>query len=283
MKSGLRQLVLCADDFGQSKAISTRIVELVGLRRLTAVSVMSEGPYWPQGSKLLSGTKELTEVGLHLNLTHAFPDGSKTYPLTRWLVLAPMRLVSRQKIRRLFLTQIDRFTDHFDRMPDFLDGHQHVHAFPVIRDALFDAIAERWPTDQPLPWVRAPERLADPGDLPLKARVLRVASAGFSDDAARHGLSYPNAFCGLYSLRAEGEFEPLMRRWLSSIASGTLLMCHPGGDGSDRADPIAKAREVEFSYLCSPRFLEDCQGSGVELVRYRDLLSPPPELEQVAA
>ena len=36
-----------------------------------------------------------------------------------------------------FRRQIDAFAAAMGREPDFLDGHQHVHAFPGVRHALF--------------------------------------------------------------------------------------------------------------------------------------------------
>ena len=38
-------------------------------------------------------------------------------------------------------SQLRTFIDAFGRPPDFLDGHQHVHLFPQVRDAFLKVVA----------------------------------------------------------------------------------------------------------------------------------------------
>ena len=47
-------------------------------------------------------------------------------------------------------TQLRAFIDTFGRPPDFLDGHQHVHLFPQVRDAFLKVVAQGAPDA----WVR---------------------------------------------------------------------------------------------------------------------------------
>jgi predicted glycoside hydrolase/deacetylase ChbG (UPF0249 family) len=155
-------------------------------------------------------------------------------------------------------------------LPDFIDGHQHVHAFPVIRQAMMEAIELRWPVQKGRPWVRTPDRLIDDSGSQLKTLVLRYACRGFSNFVEQNGLKFTQHFGGLYALNANANFEGRMRGWLEQTPNGTLLMCHPGRPANDYADPIAGARSVEFSYLVSPRFHDDCQRYGIRLVRFSD-------------
>ena len=270
MSGALRKFALCADDFGQSQAISEGILELMSSRRLSATSVLSEGPYWKRGSRRLSELQRNADIGLHLNLTHAFEGVSGTHPLIYWLMFSRAGLVSQPKIKQTFLRQIDKFADAMGRLPDYLDGHQHVHAFPSIRDVLMEVIAERWTTDK-RPWVRSPECLVDNGGEPLKAMVLRSAARGFHELAASQGLRTSKKFGGLYSLLPDARFAKRMKAWMHLLPSGTLMMCHPGRPTIDLSDPIAEARAQEFAYLGSPRFADDCHETGVRLVRFDQL------------
>lgn len=269
--STARQVMLCADDFGQSEAISRGILELITMGRLTATSVMSEGPYWPQGAQALAAVADQADIGLHLNLTHAFAADSTKRPLWYWLLFSALRIVSRQSLAQEFCRQIDSFKQHLGRLPDFIDGHQHVHAFPVIRLALTDAIHARWGATEPKPWLRAPDDLIDGGDAPHKARVLRWICSGFTRHAISHGLRVSHRFGGLYSLAPQANFPDQMRHWLHTAPHASLLMCHPGSEAVDVHDPIAAVRGLEYAYLASPAFAEDCANAGITLARFREI------------
>lgn len=265
-----RNLTLCADDFGQSKDISEGILDLIACRRLTATAVLTEGPFWAEGAQRLRDLQDRADVGVHLNLTHTFENTSGNRPLLHWLIATQLGKVNSDRIRDRFIKQIDLFVQHFRRLPDFIDGHQHVHAFPVIRQAMMDAIQLRWAKVNERPWVRTPDRLIDDGGSRLKTSILRYACRGFSNFTQQHGLKFTEHFGGVYGLNANAHFENRMRGWLQLIPNGTLLMCHPGRPSTDYSDPIGGARAVEFNYLVSPRFYADCQRSGIRLVRFSD-------------
>ncbi len=280
--AAVRRLSLCADDFGQSAAIDAGILSLIGRGRLQATSVLSEGPDWADGAlrlkSLLNKTEPAAEVGLHLNLTHPFEGANEARPLSHWLLASHLRQVSQAAVRDSFLRQLDAFVRHFDGLPDYLDGHQHVHAFPVVRDAVMDVIDRGWQGQRVRPWLRVPERLIG-GDAAFKAFVLRVSTRGFGKLAESRGLRTTPAFGGMYSLRPDDGFEGRMKRWLREAPDRTLIMCHPGQtdrvapDPSDPSDPIAPARAVEYAYLASEAFAEDCARSGVTLVPHGMVLA----------
>lgn len=264
-----RHLTLCADDFAQSPAISQGILALLRAGRLSATSVMSQSPHWPSLAAPLSALQPQADIGLHFNLTHDFASGPQLIkPLAHWLLLSQLRQLPYQALLDSLLQQIDLFSQHLGRLPDFIDGHQHVHALPVVRDALFAAIALRWPAGQ-RPYLRAPERLGHPGDSRLKAVVLQAVCRGFARAAGQHGLHCNRWFAGLYALTPEAGFAMLMPQWLGQAEDGGLLMCHPGLPADDASDPIAAARAVEYSYLGSTAFADACQQAGVQIGRFQ--------------
>lgn len=276
--TALRRLSLCADDFGQSAAIDAGILSLLSRGRLQATSVLSEGPDWADAAarlkQLLAQSELPAEVGLHLNLTHPFDGATLARPLSRWLLASQLRLVSQAAVRDSFLRQVDAFVRHFGRLPDYLDGHQHVHAFPVVRDAVMDIIERCWQGQGGRPWLRVPERLMV-GDAAFKAFVLRSSTRGFGALAESRGLRTTPAFGGMYSLLADDGFEGRMKRWLREAPDRTLIMCHPGLTdrcAPDPSDPIAPARAVEYAYLASDAFAGDCARSGVALVPHATVL-----------
>lgn len=269
----MKALTLCADDFAQSTAISAAIIELIAGQRICATSVMSQSPLWPELASELNAVAGQVDIGLHFNLTHPFNDEPR--PLYYWLLNSQLRRLSRAKLRDSWLDQIDRFSEYFLRLPDFIDGHQHVHAFPVIRDAMFDAITLRWPSDT-RPYLRAPDRLGDAGNGRFKAKFLKLVSKGFSQQSKTFGCASSPWFAGVYVLSPHSNFSKLMRHWLKQSPDGSLLMCHPGlANDKSNNDPIGPLRAAEFRYLSSQQFIEDCQLNKVQIHRFSRLLPEP--------
>lgn len=260
-----KRLTLCADDFAQSPAISSGILQLLMAGRLSATSVMSQSPLWPELAPALKEMAAQADIGLHFNLTHPFDASAR--PLPHWLLRSQLRCLSAEALSAQWLAQIDRFSEYFGQLPDFIDGHQHVHALPVVRAALFTAIEQRW-NNGAKPYLRAPDCLADGGDSAVKARVLQGLCAGFTGQAQRRGYRTTPWFAGLYSLTTQADFAGLMRRWLVRCPSDSLLMCHPGLPATDASDPIWPARAAEYRYLLGSQFAEDCQAAGVQLARF---------------
>jgi len=258
-----RRLTLCADDYAQSPGISHGILSLIQAGRLSATSVFSQAPYWPMAARELTHVN--IDVGLHLNLTESFVPGS--HPLSYWLVKSQLRALPRNELRSRFLAQIDAFSNELGRLPDYLDGHQHVHALPVVRQALTDAIALRWSTST-RPYIRLPDQLADYGDSSFKASILKACCHGFTRHMKQHRLKGPAWFAGLYSLRPEADYPRLMQRWLTRCPDGGLIMCHPGQP--DRSfDPISATRPQEYRYLASEAFAWACAEHNIQLARFR--------------
>ncbi len=260
----MKRLTLCADDFAQSPAISRGILELADAGRLTATSVFSLSSHWPEVAHDLKSRHAQLEVGLHLNLTEPFDAAAR--PLNHWLLRSPAGWIDRAAIRASFEQQLSRFTEAWGALPDYLDGHQHVHAFPGIRNEVLALIKRHWPAGHG-PWIRLPERLGHPGDSRLKARILTLICRGLQRTARAQGLASHDWFGGLYSLSPDAAYRSLMRQWLADCPDGSLMMCHPGLPARDPQDPIAAARVNEYRYLGSSAFSEDLAEAGVTLVK----------------
>lgn len=252
-------IVLCADDYGQSQAISDGILDLLAAGRLSATSCMSESPRWPEDAVRLRPYLGRADIGLHFNLTHAFQGEAPG--IGHWIARSLSGRIDRAAIRQSLQQQLRAFEDALGAPPDFIDGHQHVHLLPGIREEVF-ACALALPTR---PYLRlATPRLND-GDSAAKAAILRLLGTGFAGAARRHGLRTNTAFAGLYSLDPAADYPALMRGWLRGARPGSLIMCHPGRATIDPADPIADTRPRELSYLQSAEFQRDCEHAGVSL------------------
>lgn len=259
----MKRLTLCADDFALSLASSWRILELIEHGRLSATSVMPQSVHWAALAPALAAQQASIDVGLHFNLTHPFDEHSR--PLAYWLALSQARMLRKKWLKERLNAQLDLFDKHFQRLPDFIDGHQHVHAFPIVREALFEVIESYW-GNAAKPYLRAPDHLAHSGDTVFKAAVLQRSCAGFGTAANAQQLQTPEWFAGLYSLSAKADFAGLMAQWMQAMPAQALVMCHPGCD--EPGDPIGSAREHEYDYLRSSQFLESCERHQLCLARF---------------
>lgn len=257
----LKTLVLCADDFGQAPHISQAILTLAEQDRLSAISCMSTEEDWQQQGKDLKVFHKHLNIGLHFNLTWGSPFPPSP---TSWLFRSFTGRIDRAFIEAHLIKQLDQFEAVTGFPPDFIDGHQHVHSFPLIRDSLVKVIAARFPKKKP--YVRTLCPMLSAQDARLKAFIIRGAAFRFSQKLAHHEIPHNSCFGGVYSLTETAPYRRYMQKWLHKAPSGTLLMCHPGKKPLEgTVDPIQEARLQEYLYLLSPSFTEDCLTAGVKL------------------
>lgn len=154
----MSRLILCSDDFAYSPAISAAIVSLAQAGKINAISCMAVMPGWAADARLLAEVPAHVEIGLHLVLTGEVPrtpmprfapDGRMPDidPLTR---AAGRWRVPLDEIAIEISAQFTAFVAALRRPPDFVDGHQHAHALPGIRDLVLAETAARAPGA----WVR---------------------------------------------------------------------------------------------------------------------------------
>jgi predicted glycoside hydrolase/deacetylase ChbG (UPF0249 family) len=162
--------------------------------------------------------------------------------------------------------QLRAFVKIFGRAPAFIDGHQHVHLLPQVRNAFLKVASE----NAPRAWVRQCGR-ARAGRLvhDRKSLVLDVLSLGFKSQAARHGLSTNPAFSGAYGFTAKAQFSKLFPRFLNGLPDGGLIMCHPGfvDAALESLDSLTTLREHEFAFFNSDAYPAMLAKHGVELAQ----------------
>ncbi|MBO9671181.1 MAG: ChbG/HpnK family deacetylase [Sphingobium sp.] len=247
------RLVICADDFGLTSAISRSIVALAGQGKLNAISCMSVCPGWKTDAILLKLLPKSVQIGLHVTLTEEEP--LTAMPVMAWNGRMPassdlekralMRRLPLGEIRKEVAAQFDRFVDVFGRPPDFVDAHQHVHVLRGIREIIMAETARR----APKAWVRScvdrPSAIFS-RCFPVKAMINSMQSRGVRRAAANHGLACNDSFAGFYDFA--GDYQALFPQFLEKPGQFHLVMCHPGG-GHHKADTIARARRDEAAAL----------------------------------
>jgi predicted glycoside hydrolase/deacetylase ChbG (UPF0249 family) len=271
----MRRIWLCADDYAISPAVDVAIRDLIARERLNATSVMAVAPSFPSEAPPLAalGSERRASIGLHLTLTGPFRPltafrplrGGAFPPLAAMAQLAFLRRLDRAALAAEIEAQLNAFTAAFGRAPDFVDGHQHVHLFPQIREEMLAAVKRA----APAAWVRQCGSA-----LPLrrllrdfKTLALSELSRGFRRRAAGFGLRTNPAFAGVYGLDPATDFAALFPRFLEGLPEGALVMCHPGHVDPElrRLDPLTDLRETEYEYFAGEAFPRALAAAGVAL------------------
>jgi predicted glycoside hydrolase/deacetylase ChbG (UPF0249 family) len=260
------RLILCADDYAIAPGVSRGILRLIEHGRLTATSCLTVSRFWPEHAGWLKPHADTADIGLHLALTllpplaampHTAPSGR--LPDTQTLTIAAWRRrLDLEEIAAELGRQIDAFETVFGRPPAFLDGHQHVHQLPGIRDIVLDLWHRRlaagggWLrlTDETLPNIlrRGVER--------TKATIISLLGRGLGRRARAAGLPVNQSFAGVHDFSMRVPYARLFERFLEAATDRHLVMCHPGhADDELRAiDDVIEAREEELAFLESAAF-----------------------------
>lgn len=260
-----KHIIVCGDDFGLETHIDAALAELAQQRRLSAISCMASHPGLRERAHWLNDVP--ADLGLHLDFTDA-ALGLPRWPLGSLIRLTTLRRLDPAVIDDCLHRQFDTFESIFKRAPDYIDGHQHIHQFPQIRERVLALIDQRYP--QARPWLRC-TRAGDQAGLPwgerLKAWTIDALGArAFVDAAHRRGLKTNRRLLGVYRFNNERpRYQHLLPLWLRNAQDGDLLMCHPALAGS--TDIWSRSRQWEYEVISSPLWTDTLARYGLSVVR----------------
>ncbi|MCX7339726.1 MAG: ChbG/HpnK family deacetylase [Hyphomicrobiales bacterium] len=257
----MTRFVLCADDFALTEGVSRAIVELAAAGRLSATGAMTNRPHWRIWAREIALHAHAIDIGVHLNLTCAAPLGpmprlapGDALPSLGAVIRAALLSPSaRAEIAAEITRQVDAFEDVMGRAPDFVDGHQHVHAMPGLRGLVLAELLRRYPGAKPY--------LRDPADSvgAIRARGVAVAkaltigglAAGFGTAARSAGFATNRGFAGVSPFDPARDVVADMACFLVAPGPRHLVMCHPGhvDDELVRLEPVVATRPLEHAAL----------------------------------
>lgn len=253
-----RTVIINADDFGMHPSIDAAVLDLSARGIVTATSIMSLYPVIPD--KLRRLRNQGTSLGLHIDFTS---EAAQQRYATRWSLRSLIgatwgRRLSHARAKVMIQDQIDAFTSLAGLMPDFIDGHEHIHQFPVIREALIEVLdaasGERKPMlryTRPAGWQGAKATIID-----------RLGAHHLHRLTQQSGYSCNHSFGGVYGLQHDAPLHHLWTRWLAALPDqGGLIMCHPAIDASCGA-----FRLHEYRYLASTQFADLLQVQDIATV-----------------
>jgi hopanoid biosynthesis associated protein HpnK len=290
----VRRLIVNADDFGWSGAVTGGIIRAYREGLVTSTTLMAnlEG-----AAEALARARQEAPglvIGLHLNLTEGrplAPPGEVAPLLDREGRLMPSLATLYRRLRlsggarraaaRELEAQVRWALDHGLR-PSHLDSHKHVHLAPALVPTVlalateFGVRAVRTTAELPLPQVARHLPAAWGTRQRLRqwalGRLARRWGRRGRRLARQAGLATTDWFFGV---RATGGVSAeLLEHLLRRAPDGTgELMVHPGeaDDPSDRPTRLAASRPQELAALCDRRARRAIEENGWTLVTYKDL------------
>lgn len=269
----MNKIILCADDYGQNRAISEGIVQLAHHKRINAISCLVNTSDWGQTFPELSQLKTTCRIGLHLNLTfgNCLSDAWKkqegeTFPsLSQLLKKAYLRKLYLSTVTAEISAQLQAFSTAMNAPPDFIDGHQHIHQLPVIRNALFSVYSE---LNLHAPLRSTSHGLRDFFNWKCFPKCQAIALLGghhFYRQLIRQALPTNTSFAGIYQFQNAKHYRHYFKQFLKMSRDGGLIMCHPGNYSNDQNDPLNQYRHHELDYFMSDVFLKDLEDNSFQL------------------
>ncbi len=237
------------------RGVDAAILKLAGQGVVTATSAMVLSPRWPEAAPALRDAP--LSKGLHLDFTSPF--AGEVFPrqgITALIVRAHSGVLDRQRLGQSIRRQLSLYETGMNALPDFVDGHQHCHLLPSVREALLDALTERYGAEASRIALRdcAPQRWRG-----LKAAIIAGTGTFRLQELAKarqHGMN--SDFAGVYDFNEDADLAALWTGWLDGLEGGApLVMCHIAERADhDGSDSIRSARYREYDWLSSPQFLE---------------------------
>lgn len=275
-----KAVVLCADDFAISPGVSAAIIDLFARRRLSATSCMTASRHWRQLAKGLSPFAASADIGLHLTLTDHRPLGEmpRLAPRGRLPRLGHLMRAAfsggldRGELRAEIHRQLHAFVAATGCMPDFIDGHQHVHLLPKIRDevlALFAGPLAGHPCYLRICW-EPPRQILARNVAVGRAAAIALLSLPLRRQARARAVPVNDSFRGVADFARSEDYPRHFPRFLRGPGERPIIMCHPGFADAElaAADPVTAEREGEHAYFASDRFLDDLAAGGCRLARF---------------
>jgi chitin disaccharide deacetylase len=270
-----RTLTLCLDDFGLHEGVTDAAMTMAQIGRLHAISCMVGGPAWRVGAERLrtrlpAATLAGIDVGLHLDLTE-YPLRERPRSLPALLLQAYTGQLKAAAMRAEISHQLDAFEAAMGQPPAHVDGHQHVHQLPVVREALIHVLRKRGPLR---PWLRCTrETPKERTSLPAgrkPAVIRRLGADALRQLAEQHGFAQNGHLLGVYDFNPSPEaYRKRLQGWLQDAQSGDVLMCHASARTKAPGDKLLDTRVMELGALIGQSFDKRLRSAGIQLARMR--------------
>ncbi|XP_042561645.1 carbohydrate deacetylase isoform X2 [Clupea harengus] len=311
------KLVVTGDDFGYCPRRNHGIVECFQTGGVSNVSLLVNATSALDAAELAK--IHLIPIGLHANLSEGAPvsqnlKGSTLlnedgffHGKTGFRKVLSSGQLNMYEVEQELRAQVKRFCELVGHLPYHMDGHQHVHVLPEVREVFAQVLA-----DFGIRYTRIP---VEPGlhACPLIPPHLHEFYIQVQKDALssvevfrRHGIRWPDVYLGLTTMGQNMSIDnikqalgyalgarcltntlttPLTGTQTDEIAAANRpvtveLMVHPGypshpqeggcGQGPDDFS-LSEDRQHELEILTDPSLLAYYKQESIQLCAFRDL------------
>ncbi|KAM4577467.1 carbohydrate deacetylase [Odontesthes bonariensis] len=303
-------LVITGDDFGYCHRRNQGIVDCFLAGGISNVSLLVNACAVKEAADLARRHK--IPIGLHANLSEGTPvcqSLQQASTLINQQGFFHGKMGFRQALERGQLNmkevelelraQVRKFMELMGHLPEHMDGHQHVHVLPEVREVFAQVLS-----DLRIPYTRVP---VEPGlrNCPWLPEHLQRFYMQVGKDALdsvpifkHYGIRWPDVYLGLTTMGQNMSIPSLQRALKYALAAGSSattsrsasgfdqpvvtaeLMVHPGypshskeggcGEGPDDFSQSAD-RQHELSVLRDPSLLSLYSQERVQLCGFKDL------------
>ncbi len=277
-----RLVIFNADDLGISPGTNDGIQAAVEAGLVREASLCVTGIAAEAGAAMAARLGERLRVGLHLSLTlgaartgaiRGLTDTAGSFaPLPHVLRSCLARRVDGAAVEAEIRAQLAALRA-LGIEPTHLNGHHHVHTFPVVRDALLRVLK-----DDPISYIRLPNESARTAPRLAPRRLLLGHFARRLGRSLRRLRQPPRSLpmVGL-ALLDEPDYRTRFLRTAGTLRCATEWMLHPRAADADfaRLDHHTAGaythHQEELATLADPAFVEQVRGLGIRPGRYSEL------------
>ena len=251
-----KRLIINADDCNLTCGVTRGILRAHDRGIVTSTTIMMNLPLSEQTVEEIKKRKSLG-LGIHLNVTFARPLSRPSQIPT---LLKPdgtfrrpddyqKKLPSEKEIAREYETQVKLFEARFEKKPDHLDTHHHLHDHPLFFRALAYVARKR--------------------GLPIRR------SSVFQRSLARETAGFKTTDYLFGNLSAAFLWEPVsFGGVVENLPEGTSeIACHPGFYDAElrRVSSLRQAREQELRLFANRQLRNKLSGLGIELISFSQI------------
>ena len=267
-------MIICADDYGLSPAVSEGIVELLAERKVSVTSCMMIGSEVPAAMEKLMELKVPFDAGLHLVLTDARPlthlcpqsglvagDG-RFHSFQKLMINAYKGLIDPNALAGEIGAQLSLFEGYTGRNPDYIDGHQHIQQLPTIRDCVAQAAEKIQAAGStiyvrvarlPLSWVLT-KGVRFSRRYMFNVSLIGLPGIRTARIMSRKQVPHNRFLLGYYNYLAVGEFSQIFAWYLTIKPNeNDIFFCHPGyiDETLKKSDTVVESRPEVLEFLKS--------------------------------
>lgn len=230
----IKKIHLCADDYGMSVPINKGIIQLLNLGRLSAVSCATNYSHWKHSAKKLLPFIEQINIGLHFNLDTT---------IINLIIKSYTKQLKPQAILQELRMQYNEFIKYIGHAPAYIDGHQHIHSLPTIRECIIKFCSTHAP--------QIPMRMTQNKQKTLKGLIINSLGAHALYKASKkENLILNKDLVGIYNFNQSDKYSFFFDKFLSLCSNNSLIMCHPA-----TVDTHDAFRYNELKFFCGDNFI----------------------------